>query len=45
MRGILIIKKEDTEKFISILERYKILYQVREVILIPQDIKDLRKEL
>ncbi len=44
MRGVFIIKKEDAEKFISLLERYKISYHVREVILTPQDTKDLKEE-
>ncbi len=32
------------EKFVSILERYKIIYHVREVILTPQGLNDLRVE-
>lgn len=41
MRGVFIIKKEDAEKFISLLKRYKIIYHVREVVLTPQDVNDL----
>lgn len=44
IRGVFIVKKEDAEKFISLLERYKILYYLREVILTPQDLNDLRVE-
>lgn len=44
MRGVFIVKKEDAEKFISLLERYKIIYHVREVILTPQDLIDLGEE-
>lgn len=44
IRGVFIVKREDAEKFISLLERYKIIYHVREVILTPQDLNDLRGE-
>jgi hypothetical protein len=44
IRGVFIVKKEDAEKFISLLERYKILYHIREVVLTPQDLNDLREE-
>jgi len=44
IRGAFIVKREDAEKFISLLERYKIIYHVREVILTPQDLNDLRGE-
>ena len=44
IRGVFIVKREDAEKFISLLERYKIVYHVREVILTPQDLNDLRGE-
>ena len=44
IRGVFIVKREDAEKFISLLERYKITYHVREVILTPQDLNDLRGE-
>lgn len=44
IRGVFIVKREDAEKFISLLERYKIIYNVREVILTPQDLNDLRGE-
>ncbi|MGD2248016.1 MAG: hypothetical protein PVF58_06390 [Candidatus Methanofastidiosia archaeon] len=39
MRGVFIVKKEDAEKFISLLKRYKIVFHIREVILTPQDIE------
>ncbi len=42
IRGVFIVRKEDAEEFISLLERYKILYYLREVILTPQDLYDLR---
>lgn len=41
IRGVFIVKKEDAEKFISLLKRYKITYHVREVILTQQDLNDL----
>jgi hypothetical protein len=44
MRGVFIVKKEDAEKFISLLKRYKILYHVREVILTSRDLNDLGGE-
>lgn len=44
IRGVFIVRKEDAGKFISLLERYKILYHPREVILTPQDLYDLRGE-
>jgi hypothetical protein len=41
MRGVFIVRKEDAEKFISLLSRYKIVYHTREVILTPQDFEKL----
>jgi hypothetical protein len=41
MRGVFIVRKEDAEKFVSLLKRYKIVYHTREVILTPQDIEEL----
>jgi hypothetical protein len=42
MRGVFIVKKEDAEKFVSLLKRYKIVYHIREVLLTPQDSEKLR---
>jgi hypothetical protein len=44
MRGAFIVKREDAEKFISLLERYNTIYHVREVILTPQDLNGLKGE-
>jgi len=41
MRGVFIVKKEDAEKFVSLLKRYRIEYHTREVILTPQDLEKL----
>ena len=41
MRGVFIVRKEDTEKFVSLLSRYKIVFHTREVILTPQDFEKL----
>lgn len=41
MRGVFIVKKEDAEKFVSLLKRYKIEYHTREVILTPRDLEKL----
>jgi len=43
MRGVFIVKKEDAEKFVSLLKRYKIEYHTREVILTPQDLEKLEQ--
>lgn len=41
MRGVFIVKKEDAEKFITLLNRYKAEYYEREVILTPWDLEKL----
>ena len=41
MRGVFIVKKENAEKFVSLLKRYRIEYHTREVILTPQDLEKL----
>lgn len=41
MRGVFIVNKEDAQKFISLLNRYKIEYYTRDVILTLQGIEKL----
>ena len=44
IRGVFIVRKENTEEFISLLERYKIIYHIREIILTQQDLNGLKVE-
>jgi hypothetical protein len=42
MRGVFIVRKEDAEKFISLLKRYKIIYHIRELLLTQEDLNSLK---
>lgn len=41
MRGVFIVKKEDAERFVSLLKRYKVEHHEREVILTSRDMGKL----
>ena len=41
LRGVFIVRKEDTEKFVSLIKRYKVEFHEREIILTPRDLEKL----
>lgn len=44
IRGVIVIRKEDKNKVLSLLNKFEIDIHIREVILTPEDIKALGLE-